>query len=200
MQLNGKLRMAGRVRRYHTWPTVQRETTVAEHTWQVLRIWFELYGEPSPGITVAILLHDVGEGKTGDLPHMVKREHPDLRAKLVEIEKDYVGELVENIQWSDMPTRVPHVYDWDKLRIKMCDLIEAAEFALDEYHLGSRTYQHILHNVRGAFEEEVAGHRVGDSDHPHVQRARDRLAEIERLANIDRIPGRLQLTNPSFKV
>jgi hypothetical protein len=72
-------RTAGGVRRYHTWP-VLRPQTVAEHTWHVMRIWWQVYGPMSPAVSSYLLLHDAGEGQAGDVQFGAKRRYPELKA------------------------------------------------------------------------------------------------------------------------
>lgn len=177
------LRAAGRVERYHTHPTIQRQT-VAEHTWQVLRVWFELYGEPSSAVATTILLHDVGELKTGDLPHTLKRDHPTLKIEVTKIEKEHVGKMI--VYNSDTLTYdVPSLSTLDQLRIKLCDLLEMAEFALDELYFGNRNARIILHNIEIAFGN-LLDTKTTTHTHADVRKARRRLLRI--FAQGDIIP------------
>lgn len=148
-------RKAGLVKRYHTEPTIQTQT-IAEHTYHVLRIWFELYGPPSPEETAAILVHDLGEKATGDLPHMIKRDYPELKNTLGQIEDDYIRNVMMSI-YKDHPYDIeltkPVLLDLDGLKIKICDLLEMAEFSLDEFKLGNRNALSIMNNVEKALEK-----------------------------------------------
>lgn len=146
------LRLAGRIKRYHTWPTIQQQT-VAEHTWQVMRIWFELFGSPSSDIAIAILLHDVGELKTGDLPYRGKRENPKLKEISADIEKEHLVRMVEANCICDQ--KLPTISIYDSMRLKFCDLLEMGEFALDEIQLGNSGAKLIFRNVELAIEEKV---------------------------------------------
>ena len=176
MPYEGTLRAAGQVKRYHTQTTIQSQT-VSEHTWQMLRIWLELFGRPSADIATAIVLHDVGEEKTGDLPHMVKRDYPELKRILSKIEKEHAHILVDRCRHKDNDIIRPGLFDLsssDIIRIKMCELIEMAEFALDEYNLGNQKRAiDIVDNVKRAFVE-----LVGPSTNESVERARGRLRDI----------------------
>lgn len=142
------LRSAGRVERYHATPTIQRQT-VADHTWQVMRVWFEIFGCPSTEVAIAILLHDVGEQLTGDLPHQVKRDNPELKGYMNKLEAEHVNKLLRGISTNENHWP-PKLTAWDWARIKICDLIEMAEFAFDELTLGNKQARTILYNVRAA--------------------------------------------------
>jgi hypothetical protein len=75
-------RTAGGVQRYHTWP-VLRPQTVAEHTWNVMRIWWQVYGPMSPQVSTYLLWHDAGEGQAGDVQFGAKRRYPELKPNRV---------------------------------------------------------------------------------------------------------------------
>lgn len=133
-------RVAGNVIRYHTWPTITNQT-VADHTYHVMRIYHELFaGDPDfewDDRNVAhILMHDMGEQKVGDLPYPVKKNDPIL-AERVAIQED----LALGIQ--EWPSR-GMVPDHQKNAIKICDLLEMAEYAQYEKNLGNR-YAHIVY-------------------------------------------------------
>lgn len=168
------LRQAGRIQRYHTRSTIQTQT-IAEHTWNVLRIWVELYGPPDPNVTVAIMFHDVGEARTGDLPHTVKRDHPELKEPLKEIERMHLRNLVEQHCRLGADTLM-HVNNWDMMCIKMCELIEMAEFARDEYDLGNhREGMRIRRNIERAWEQLMT---ETNPKHEHVELADEKLEHV----------------------
>lgn len=124
------IRLAGQVKRYHTWPT-HRQQTVGEHTWQVLRIYSTIFGPPDPSLLLYILYHDCGELVTGDLPFPVKSENPVIGAAVHAMEDDAKQRL--GGQWS---TAIP----LDTRRashIKVSELIEMAEEGFHEHALGS---------------------------------------------------------------
>lgn len=49
------IRLAGLVRRYHTW-TVLHQQTVAEHSWQVMRLYERIFGTPPAPVFLHILV------------------------------------------------------------------------------------------------------------------------------------------------
>lgn len=175
MDIGHSLRMAGLVTRYHTWPTIQRQS-IASHTWQVYRIWLEIFGQPSSEVAAAIILHDVGELKTGDLPHYVKRDHADLKELVSSIEADYTTQLVNDYCHDDVEVHRDgwELSPWDKRRLKICDLIEMGEFALDEYRLGSQFATIVFRNVQRALRNII-----GDTPHGDILRAQLYFGSLE---------------------
>lgn len=152
-------RMAGQVRRYHTWPTLRQQTN-AEHTWQVLRIYMEMFGPPSPAVTVTIMTHDMGEIATGDLPFPVKRNNPEIAQATQRIEEQAVAAMMTSqmAQVSMACVRGdPAVVTDVTLRsmIKICDLTEMLEFGMDERIMGNRYAEPIVHDVGAALDTLV---------------------------------------------
>jgi len=121
------LRWAGEVERYHTWPTLKKQT-IADHTWHVMRIWMQLFGTPNEGVVEAIMFHDVGEVRTGDIPYPTKAQHPGLKAAMDELEHDAV---------IDLTGILPTLDSTDKIRMKVCDLLEMWEFGRCEQAMGN---------------------------------------------------------------
>lgn len=125
-------RLAGQLRRYHTWPIIG-EQTIAEHTWNVMRIYMSVCEDIDPKVVYYIQFHDIGENAVGDLPFPVKRDNQSLK------------EVVDNIE--DI-SRVMQLEYWDAFRevflgeenktlCKSIELIEMAEFGLDQMNLGN---------------------------------------------------------------
>ena len=125
-------RLAGQVKRYHTWPIIGQQT-VAEHTWQMLRIYLSVCAKPEQRIMFYIIFHDIGEHYTGDIPYPVKSENRELKERMDMLEKrswatqlDYWGSFHQ--VW---------VGDDDKVLCKMIELVEMAEFGMDQVCLGN---------------------------------------------------------------
>lgn len=124
-------RLAGQVKRYHTWPIIGQQT-IAEHTWQLLRIYLAVTEAPDIGVMQFITFHDIGEHSTGDLPYPVKKENPALK------------ELIDTIEWEALDEQLKY---WDtkfaalsqetRYFIKLIEMIEMAEFGLDQMNLGN---------------------------------------------------------------
>lgn len=127
-------RMAGQVRRYHTWQTLITQT-VAEHSWQVARIYYDLFGEVPGNVASYIQWHDAGEIATGDIPFPVKSDHPMLKDTIDRLEENALREM-----------HAPHVEisSEEKLRVKLCDLLEMWEFGTQEVLMGNRFAEPIV--------------------------------------------------------
>ena len=135
-------RHAGEVLRYHTWPMHHRQT-VGEHTWQVMRIYWQIFGALSPEVSTYIIWHDVGELVTGDLPFPVKKNNPHLKA-----ECDYI----EARALEDMGIKVAAPTN-SAIRVKLCDLVDMYECGQIEVKMGNAYALPIVNDVRGNIVE-----------------------------------------------
>lgn len=120
------LRFAGQILRYHTWPTLHKQT-IAEHTFHMLRLYHQIFGAPTSHTTIYILYHDCGEIKTGDLPFGAKAS-PDFAFELKQM---------ENTALEAMGIFMPDLPDAEKRRVKVCDLLEMYEFGMQEVTMGN---------------------------------------------------------------
>lgn len=121
--------IAGRVERYHGWPTINTETVDA-HTLGVLRIYLELFGDPPGNVLTCIVYHDYGEQWAGDIPFGGKLSVPGLKALHAEAEEEGLAKL----GIGRLPTLSPEA----SMRIKLCDLLQMYEFGKYEAQMGSR--------------------------------------------------------------
>lgn len=137
-------RLAGLVKRYHTWPTL-RTQTVAEHSWQVARIFRELFPD-AWCIEVAdwIQMHDMPEIGTGDVPFPLKARYPELKAIYEEIESEVSDNL--GLVW-------PELTDRQRLLIKVCDLLEMWEHGSEEKMMGNKYAEPIIADTAAAVWE-----------------------------------------------
>lgn len=138
------IRLAGQVKRYSTWPVIHQQST-GEHSWQVLRIYIELFGAPSPDVTVYITHHDSAELKVGDPPFPLKANNPDLKDIYDRLEADAILEM----RGEALPVLLTHTMR----RIKICDLLEMWEFGVQELMLGNRYAEPIIEDTLAAVEQ-----------------------------------------------
>lgn len=132
------LRLAGMVKRYSTWPVINAQST-GEHTWQMLRIYIEIFGPPPPDVTEYIVHHDSAELIVGDPPFPLKKDNPDLKEIYTRLESD----ALQKMKGSDMPK-----LEWPQtMQVKICDLIEMWEFGLHELKMGNRYAQPIVEDT-----------------------------------------------------
>lgn len=163
-------RMGGEVLRYHTWPTIRKQT-VADHTFNVIRIYWHLYGEVPPEVCAYLIFHDLPEVVVGDPPHPVKLHNPQLKYVYDQLEdaalEDMIGE--ENAMLV-----LGQVNDVERVRMKVCDLLEMAEFAAVEIGLGNKFAPTIITKVRAALDflatSDEDMQRVASYFEQHIQR------------------------------
>ncbi len=86
---------------------------------------------------VWMLLHDIAEGYTGDIPANVKVENPFLAIHLKEIEA----------RWENLNIDLPNLTDKQRRICKAADLIELGFFCLDELTMGNKNVTIVLKNV-----------------------------------------------------
>lgn len=156
-------RDAGNILRYHVWPTLQSQTN-AHHTWNVMRIYAELFGWPIAEVAVYIHYHDVGELDTGDISFVAKRRTPEIKKVVGPIE----DEAMERLSFGQATANM--LCPAEKERVKLCDLIEMVEFSIEECRLGNMYYgRKIYTNLM----EAIHNHPL--IDHPDVDRKISKL-------------------------
>ena len=128
--INQNARFAGQVERYHTWP-VHRRQSIGEHTWQVMRIWWQIWGPLPEGVSTYLLWHDAGEQVVGDPPFPLKANNLELKLTLDHLEAEAVDAMGgPSIKGPPTPT-------YDRQRAKICDLLEMWEFGICELGMGN---------------------------------------------------------------
>lgn len=140
------LRMGGEVHRYHTWPTIRRQT-VADHTFNVIRIYWEIYGSVPSEVTAFLLMHDICEVRVGDPPHPIKLDNPDLKQIYDRLEDETLERMIGEERAMNVLGSCTAI---ELVRMKSCDLLEMAEFAAIELNLGNRYALPIFEKVARA--------------------------------------------------
>ena len=79
-----------------------------------------------------VLVHDIGELYTGDIPHNVKEDYPDLRVLLEQIE----NEKINSFGFSDILNEVEKDEKL-KMLFKLCDTIQVIQYCENEKRLGN---------------------------------------------------------------
>lgn len=148
-------RASGRVKRYATWPTIQEQTT-GDHTWQVMRIYREIFGLPDPEMFEHMLLHDGGEVFAGDPPYPITTNYPDYDREHAKIE-DHALSVIHNYDAST-------ITELQKWRLKVCDLIEMCEFGLYEMRMGNTFGRPIYERTRAGVEKKLIDQPDGVTD------------------------------------
>ncbi len=142
------IRLAGQVKRYATWPVIHQQST-GEHSWQVLRIYIEIFGAPSPEVCVYIVHHDSAELAVGDPPFPLKSQNADLKKIYDRLE---VGALMEM-----RGEALPDLSSDERMKIKVCDLLEMWEFGQQELRMGNRYAQPIVDDTIAAANKIIRG-------------------------------------------
>ena len=132
-------RRAGLVTRYHVFPRV-RDQSVGEHSWQLMRIYLTIFGQPRAEVFSYIIKHDLGEVQTGDPPYPVKARNPVLKGEMDRLEDEALASM--NIQMPDL-TSEEHV------RFKFCDLLDCAEHGTDEFLMGNKFMLPVADQIEG---------------------------------------------------
>lgn len=125
-------RLSGQVRRYHTYPIIGQQT-IAEHCWQIMRIYCSVVDRVDPHMVIHITFHDIGETSIGDLPYPVKSENHKLKE-----EADYLEQRSRYLQldyWDAFKQVL--LTEEDKKLFKQIELIEMAEFGMEQMCLGN---------------------------------------------------------------
>jgi len=131
-------RLAGDIIRYHTWP-MQQNQTIANHTWNLMRIYCMLFGLPRSEVFYFLIYHDVPEMKTGDMPSYTKLNYPEFRELFDRAEAKGAAE---------MNLVLPKLTHEEFLNFKICDMLERIEFAFFEMMKGNRLAEPILETFR----------------------------------------------------
>lgn len=144
-------RMAGQVKRYHTWPTITTQN-IAEHSWDVMRIIYAIWDPigitPIPGdVQRHVHAHDCGELRCGDSPYPIKRNNPDLKE---------IMDRLEGQSLKDQGVYVPLIPDEWKVRVKIAHTIEMMEFALHELLLGNQYGSYVATRMQVFLREQLA--------------------------------------------
>ena len=146
--VRSSVRYGGNVRRYHTWPTIQTQT-VMDHTGNVIRIYWMVFGELPEKVAVYLVFHDLPEGDTGDPPHPLKAHNPVLKAEYDRLDGEALAAMVGRERAHEITSGMTPL---EKKRMKAADLLEMWEFAVTEQLLGSRHAEPIIDNVRRALD------------------------------------------------
>jgi 5'-deoxynucleotidase YfbR-like HD superfamily hydrolase len=142
-KIRGSVIYAGRIERYHTYPTIQTQD-VAAHTYRVLVIYRLLFGPVDSVVTDLILFHDSPEILTGDIPFPAKRDNLNLTLTLSDLEKRWYN---TNIPWLNFDEKTQSTLNRTRARIKFCDIMEMLEHASHELRLGNKYAEHIILNA-----------------------------------------------------
>lgn len=158
-------RLAGQVARWHTHP-VSRQESVAEHSWNVARLVLAIYPAASRELIVESLMHDIGEGVTGDTPGMAKQMSSGLRYSLEALSTEARRNMVA--PWSIPEEEFLTKNEYTVL--KLADLLDTWEKGVQEMSqgnmLGGRDIvQWTRSQIEARLSEIGEGHALRDTYH-----------------------------------
>jgi 5'-deoxynucleotidase YfbR-like HD superfamily hydrolase len=148
-------RLAGQIHRYHTWPTTGQQS-IAEHCWQLLRIYLSVVDALDPHMVQHIMFHDIGEHSTGDIPYPIKRDNPILKEQIEFLE--HKSQAAQMEYWKSFKQVV--LSDYDKTLFKQIELVEMAEFGLDQVAIGNNHGFIIAHRCLRSVYESLPNPRL----------------------------------------
>src|SRR5580765_447113 len=137
--------LAGLVERYHTWPTLTRQS-VAAHAWRVATIYVEVFGMPRAEVLYYSLHHDSGELWGGDIPFTVKDRIPGLREASNSAELEGLRRL---------GIEMPRLTDLEFQRVKLADVMEMWEYGRHELRLGNQYAMPIIQSTASAVDRRL---------------------------------------------
>lgn len=134
------IRRGLKVERLHTIPHIQPYNN-GFHSAGAAIIAMELceLNEMTSGTVIRyMLLHDVSEGYTGDMPADVKVDTPELKLALTMAEEAYEKRI---------GLALPELTDEQKDICRIADLAELGMYCVDEIYMGNRNLYRVLNNV-----------------------------------------------------
>lgn len=133
-------RLAGHVLRYHSWD-LSRPQSVAAHTWQVMRLYIQIFGRPRAEVLEYIVFHDVAELQVSDLQYPIKANNPVLKTEM---------DRLESLAAADMGIahHLNALTPAEKVRFKFCDLLDCVELGREEVLRGNQMAQPIADQWR----------------------------------------------------
>lgn len=135
---------SGLVARYHT-VSIQPET-VAQHSWRVFTIYIELWGVPPAETGAWLILHDAPEAFTGDVPFPLKQEVGPMSELVDSLERAYWDHIHQGALAGLQDGLSPR----DKLRVKICDLLQMVEYGAYRRLSGERLAAIVEASARSA--------------------------------------------------
>ena len=128
-----ELRMAGHVKRWHTWPTL-RPQTVAAHSHAAAMLLWQVYPAATYEMVMAMLAHDLPEISTGDIPAHVKWASPEITSVLDAMEQSWLDENFLNFELTPLELSI----------LKFCDSFELMLWSIEELKMGNRYMERVI--------------------------------------------------------
>jgi len=127
-KINRSRHLAGCVKRYHAWPTINQQT-VGHHSWRVLTLVVEIFGMPRVEVLYYAAWHDGGEHWAGDVPFQVKVSVPGMRDMM---------DVAEGMGLDLIGIVLPNLTPVERAMVKIADIMEMHEFGQMEVDMGNQ--------------------------------------------------------------
>lgn len=138
------IRTGGEVQRCHG-VRHRGEYSVAQHSWGVAMLMWELWPADFRRLAQHCLFHDVPEAWVGDIPAPTKRYDPAVRQGVKALERDVASYL--DIPWDgDLPAE-------DRVKLSACDRLELYLWACEQMTEGNLHAQCVRDELDTFFEE-----------------------------------------------
>lgn len=125
-------RASGAVKRCHTFPTIG-EYTVGQHSYDALGLLLLLHPDASGNLIRAVLWHDAGERRLGDLPATAKWRHEGLGQVYGEAEMEVLREE-HPTAFRALVALTREEYGW----LRTVDALELVMWCDDQLWLGNQ--------------------------------------------------------------
>lgn len=167
----GVVLAAGDVLRCHTMPCVNRQT-VGGHTWRtmVLLHWLFHPHYPPPRVTYALMMHDVPEVHTGDMPGDVKAAHPELADALGIIERRF--EVTHGITCELL-------YPDEVEVLAFCDRADLTLYALGERDMGNSYMAYLAEKAFNMTSHRAENLRAVSPTLPYLPRVEELMDMLD---------------------
>lgn len=160
------VRRGGAVKRMHTEQTLT-EYRNSSHQYNVTMIALELckayqsVGIPinAEKVMIACLTHDLPECDLGDIPAPAKRNSPEVKKAMDDLEQSWYIEKAPGYVVRSHAAMTQDEYDI----CKMSDYLELCMFCADERNLGNKSIEHVFVNARGYILNILSAPRFEDN-------------------------------------
>ena len=147
-------RAGGKVKRCHSFTTIG-EYNVAEHSWGVAMLMYQLFPTDYPRLSIYCLTHDIPEAWIGDIPSPALKYAPDcVKKHFMDMENKLFTSL-DLPNHNDLP-------ELDKKKLLACDILEFYLWAREQLEMGNRYVEEALRELDSYFEREPLYGIAGD--------------------------------------
>jgi 5'-deoxynucleotidase YfbR-like HD superfamily hydrolase len=137
-------RRGAQVQRWHTQPML-RQQSVGAHTFNCCTLMLTVYPTASTELLQAMLMHDMAEQDTGDIPSTAKWRWPVLARALQQVEMEWESSVGINVMLAGLS-------DFERWLIRWCDYVELLLWSTEELRMGNENAQEPVRNIIRALD------------------------------------------------